>query len=115
MPDLPVVRVEPIGVDIEVQPGETIIEAAWRLGYQWPTVCYGQAECTACLVEIVSGEEHLSLVGPDEQDALDNRILLGGRRDRSRLRLACRAKPTGAVTVHKRGVRAPGQVATEED
>ena len=103
----PVVHVEPIGIDLELQPGETIIEAAWRHGYRWPTACYGQAECTLCHVEVLSGEEHLTPVDDEERDALEQRLPGAGRRDLTRIRLACRAQATGDVTVHKRGVRPP--------
>jgi 2Fe-2S ferredoxin len=107
-PTRPVVHVEPAGADIEVESGETIIEAAWRLGYHWPTVCYGQATCTSCHVEVLSGEEHLSAIGEEERDALDHRMSGSARRDATRTRLACRARVTGDVTVHKLGVRPPG-------
>ena len=42
-----VVRVEPAGVDIPVDDGETLMAAAVRAGYRWPTVCGGQAQCGA--------------------------------------------------------------------
>jgi 2Fe-2S ferredoxin len=101
----PVVHVEPIGIDLELLRGETIIEAAWRYGYHWPTVCYGQAQCTACHVEVQSGAEHLTPVGDEEREALEQRLPGAGRRDLTRVRLACRAQATGDVTVHKLGVR----------
>src|SRR3954468_4662086 len=66
-----VVRVQPLDIDIEVEPGETLIEAAWREGYDWPTVCYGQAECTACHVVVVDGAENVSDVAPDEGKTLE--------------------------------------------
>ena len=101
----PVVHVEPIGIDLELLPGETIIEAAWRYGYHWPTVCYGQAECTVCHVEVQSGAEHLTPVEDKEREALDQRLPGVGRRDLTRIRLVCQARATGDVTVHKAGVR----------
>lgn len=101
----PVVRVEPGGVELELEPGETIIEAAWRLGYHWPTVCYGQASCAVCHVEVLAGEEHLAPAGDEEQDAIVDLLPSSRRRDPTRLRLACRAQPTGDVAVRKKGVR----------
>lgn len=98
---MPVVRVEPAGIDLTVEPGEALIEAAWRLGYVWPTTCYGQAECTACAVEILAGAEHASTVADDEAAGLATL----GRKGR-RLRLACRLRVDGDVVVRKRGVRA---------
>jgi|HubBroStandDraft_6_1064221.scaffolds.fasta_scaffold92359_2 2Fe-2S ferredoxin len=38
-----VVRVEPLGVDIDVRPGESIMAAAQRSGYYWPTHCQAMA------------------------------------------------------------------------
>ena len=101
----PIVHVEPSGIDFELLPGETIIEAAWRYGYHWPTVCYGQAECTACHLEVQSGDEHLTPVEDKEREALAQRLPGPGRRDLSRIRLACQARATGDVTVYKTGVR----------
>ncbi|MDT3442833.1 2Fe-2S iron-sulfur cluster-binding protein [Pseudofrankia sp. BMG5.37] len=104
----PVVHVDPIGADLELEPGETIIEGAWRLGYHWPTVCYGQARCTVCHVEVLRGAEHLTPADDEEQDALEHQLPGAHRRDLTRLRLACRARATGDVAVRKNGVR-PGQ------
>jgi 2Fe-2S ferredoxin len=102
-----VVHVEPLGADLELEAGETIIEAAWRLGYYWPTVCYGQAQCTLCHIEVLQGEENLSPLGDEERQTLVHRLGRGGRRDITRLRLACRAQADGGVTVRKEGVRRP--------
>jgi 2Fe-2S ferredoxin len=98
------VRVEPDGITLTLNGGETLIEAAWRLGYEWPTTCYGRAECTACHVEIVAGSANASAIGEDEAAAL---AILPARG--RRLRLACRVRFEGDAVVHKRGVRAmPG-------
>jgi ferredoxin, 2Fe-2S len=96
------VRVEPDAHVLQVHPDETLIEAAWRLGYFWPTTCYGRAECTTCHIEILEGSENASAVGDEEKEALS--VL--GTRGRL-LRLACRVKFEGDVVVRKRGVRAP--------
>jgi 2Fe-2S ferredoxin len=98
---MPSITVEPDRIVLALAPGETLIEAAWRLGYVWPTTCYGQAECTACHVEIVDGGEHASPVQDDEAAAL---AVLGARRQS--VRLACRLKFNGDAVVRKRGVRA---------
>src|SRR5258705_2398947 len=83
----PVVHVEPIGVDLALEPGETIIEAAWRLGYYWPTVCYGQARCTMCAVQVLGGEESLTPIESDEDNALRHWLACPGRRDLLDVRL----------------------------
>ena len=99
---MPRVTVEPDAIVLPIAPDETLIEAAWRLGYTWPTTCYGRAECTACHVEVIAGAEHASAVQDDEAAALS--IL--GTRGQS-LRLACRLRLEGDAVVRKRGVRAP--------
>ena len=54
------VHIEPANIDITVEDGETILHAAERLGYHWPTVCHGQAICTTCVFEVVDGSENLN-------------------------------------------------------
>ncbi len=48
------------GLEIEVTPGETILEAANRSGIKIPTLCYseafgGKGHCRMCMVEVKSG------------------------------------------------------------
>ena len=45
---MPLVRIEPLGATFDVTPEETMLVAAWRLGYPWPSRCWGQAECMVC-------------------------------------------------------------------
>jgi len=99
-----IVRVEPLGVDLALGPGETLIEAAWREGYYWPTVCFGQASCTACNVEVCEGFDYLSDVAGDEARALEKLRATHLRNPASR-RLACRLEVRGRVVVQKQGVR----------
>jgi 2Fe-2S ferredoxin len=95
-------------VQIDVLPDETLIEAAWRCGYDWPTVCYGQAQCGACMVAVIAGAQHLQALPEDEAEAL--RILRGRRVPRGAVRrLACRLKFDGPITVEKRGVQRQGE------
>ncbi|MDT3442257.1 MULTISPECIES: 2Fe-2S iron-sulfur cluster-binding protein [unclassified Pseudofrankia] len=100
-----VVHVEGSGIHLDAEPGETIIEAAWRLGYYWPTVCWGQAECTACYVKVIEGAHQLGPIPPDEQDALDHCLPRAAKYGPGEARLACRAEVLGEVTVQKTGVR----------
>jgi 2Fe-2S ferredoxin len=97
------VRVEPAGIDLAVADGETVMHAAERLGYRWPTVCHGQAVCTTCFVEVLDGSEHLTPPAPLEQAALASSPVVAIAA--GEVRLACQARVTGAVTVRKRGVR----------
>jgi 2Fe-2S ferredoxin len=98
------VRVEPAGIELAVEEGETVMHAAERLGYRWPTVCHGQAVCTTCFFEVLAGSEHLVVPAPLERSALASSAVVdsaGG----GPMRLACQAKVTGDVIVGKRGVR----------
>lgn len=103
---MPTVRVDPAGLELDVQPGESVAEAAWRQGYTWPTKCWGQATCMVCLVRVAGGE--LS-ARPAEQEELDAmRARLPARLRSSMVRLACRLVPTGeGLVLEKRGVQSP--------
>lgn len=98
-------RVEPAGIDIDVRPGETLMQAAWRAGYQWPTLCFAMGRCTACQCEVLDGIHHLSertdvevgLLG-----TLDRRVRRANPR---RVRLACQVTTSGDLTVRKPGVK----------
>jgi len=101
------VRVEPAGVEVEVPAGVSVFAAALEAGLSWPTICYGQARCTACALRIVDGHRHAEPPGPDEDGVL--RQLRGRRRssagDSRDTRLACRLTVRGAVTVEKNGAK----------
>lgn len=100
---MPIVRIEPAGLDLEVRPGEAIAEAAWRQGYKWPTRCYGQAECMACALRVVEGELQTEPAGEEETERMQ--ALLPRRLRGPSTRLACRVRVTGdGVVVEKKGV-----------
>jgi ferredoxin, 2Fe-2S len=97
------VRVEPLGVTFHLAPGETLMAAARRAGYWWPTICKGNAQCNRCAVEVLDG------TGLDPRSAVELaglravRWLHGDEDDRDRL--ACQLTATGPATVVKRGVK----------
>ncbi len=97
------VRVEPAGLQFDVAASETMMQAALRHGYQWPTVCGGQGQCRACFVEVLAGHDRLCSVGRVEAEGI--RILVESGEDPDVVRLACQARVRGAVTVRKHGVR----------
>lgn len=104
------VRVEdPAGarpVEIEVEPGESVAEAAWRQGYTWPTKCFGQQDCMVCFTKILAGEEMIEEPADDELFAM--RTKLPRRLRGSLVRLGCRVRVGGpGVVLEKKGVRAP--------
>ena len=98
------VRVEPAGIELTVEPGETVMHAAERLGYRWPTVCHGQAVCTTCFFEVLAGSEHLVAPALLERSALGSSPVVAAAGG-GHVRLACQATVTGDVVVGKRGVR----------
>jgi 2Fe-2S ferredoxin len=101
-----VVRVEPAGFEIDVRPGESIAEAAWRLGYRWPTSCWGQAECMLCFVRVTAGEPQTE--PPDDEEVSQMQTQMPSQWRSPVTRLACRLRITGpGVVVEKKGVRAP--------
>jgi 2Fe-2S ferredoxin len=96
------VRVEPSGILLDVLDGETVMGAAVRSGYRWPTVCGGQAECGVCALEVVGAA---ALPEPTELEAtrlaeLPERKLYPDRA----YRLACQLRPVDGLVVRKRGV-----------
>lgn len=98
------VRVEPAGIDFEVEPEETLMEAADRSGYDWPTFCHMQCLCE-CYVEVRKGGEFCSPVATQEEETLVNNDRPEGAR------LACQLLVNGDVTVYREGaphVRPPG-------
>jgi ferredoxin, 2Fe-2S len=99
----PVVRVEPIGVTFRLAEGETLIQAAWREGYYWPTVCGGRAECTACHVLIETGEGNT--ITADDYETSMIASVVERTRPAAPVRLACRLRVSGPVTVYKHAVR----------
>jgi ferredoxin, 2Fe-2S len=103
---MPSVRVEPAGIDMEVGEGESVMAAAQRCGYRWPTVCGGEGACRVCYLVVLEGADSFSPVTLVEREAVEE-LARALHRDARGLRLACQAKPTGAAVVYKPGVR-PG-------
>jgi 2Fe-2S ferredoxin len=95
----PVVRVEPAGVEIAVKPGQTLFDAAYAAGHEWPTTCWGQGSCSVCYVEVLSGDEHLSPADDEETRTLGFVARRNSDVDPDRLRLACRLEVLGDAVV----------------
>lgn len=107
-PEMAAIRVEPLGAVLYVRDGETLMQAAARQGYHWPSICQGEARCGLCSIEVTEGAENLGELERDEAMAMT--LLLRPRPDQlgGRLRLACCVRPTGDAVVVKRGVRYKG-------
>lgn len=99
------VTVEPAGHRIEVLAGESLIEAAWRGQFHWPTLCYGVGQCTACQLEVIDGLDRLSPQTEAERAMLTDFAMRRRRVHPQRVRLACQVRIQGDVVVRKPGVR----------
>jgi ferredoxin len=102
------VHVDPIGIDLEVAAGETVMAAARASGYGWPTVCDASASCGTCVSIVKDGIDNCGEMPDDERETLARTLVpLDGQR-----RLACRLTVNGPVTLGKRGVHLVGESAS---
>jgi 2Fe-2S ferredoxin len=103
------VRIEPAGLSLDLEDGETLFDAAMRAGWSWPTICLGDGVCLTCWVEIFQGEEHANAVEEIERkglEALSARRMLAAMNS-STLRLACQLRFSGDALVQRRGPKPP--------
>jgi 2Fe-2S ferredoxin len=117
-----IVTVEPSGARLELRAGESLMDAAHRYGYGWPSICGGDAECRACHVFVRQGADNL--VPPERLEASSLAALAqagaGTLMAGPDVRLACQLQAHGPVTVLKRGwkpriTRAPQDRQTQPD
>ena len=103
------IRILPLDVEVEAVRDETLMGAAQRAGYYWPTTCGGEGRCTTCACEILDGATSLAPMGRAEQKSLVYER--GERVLQTPTRLACQARVEGdgALIVRKPGVRRPGE------
>lgn len=109
----PQVAVVPAGVVIEVRENETLFDAAYREGYDWPTVCAGQGTCSRCHVRILEGHDQVAPAVPNlaEERVIRRVAQRSYGNDAEGIRLACQIEFTGDVTVRQsvfQGERLPG-------
>jgi len=99
------VRVLPADAALEVDAGESLMAAAGRQGWFWPTVCGGNGECGTCWAVVDSGAEHCSAM----EDAERATLRKGMKANEPRARLACQVRVSGPVVVTRRSVKAPAK------
>ena len=99
------VHVEPVGVTFDLGEDESLMAAAQRAGYWWPTLCNGNAQCARCVVRVID-DAGLAPPAAAELAALREIRWHGGPEDPAE-RLACQLQIADHATakVHKRGVR----------
>lgn len=78
---------------VEVHAGSTLFEAGAKVTAGIDTACVGKGTCGLCRVKVVAGAEHLNPFTDEERKHLGNVYHL------TRVRLACRSKLTGDVTI----------------
>ena len=102
---MPKIRFLPQDVEIEVEEGKTILDAALDNNIRIDHNCGGNCACSTCHVVIEKGFESLGEMSEDEEDMLDEAENLT---DTSRL--ACQCKITQDLIV-----RIPPKEATFDD
>jgi ferredoxin, 2Fe-2S len=100
---MPAVRVLPADAVVEVAAGESLMAAAQRQGWLWPTVCGGDCDCGTCWVVVEDGAGHASAMEANERATLAK----GMKANEPRARLACQIRVTGPMVVTRRSVKAP--------
>ncbi len=83
------VTFEPSGITASVVPGTLLLDAAKQAGVAIAAPCGGRGVCGSCGVRVLTG----SLEAPDAEE------LSGLRRAPNSVRLACRARVAGPVTI----------------
>jgi adenylate cyclase len=83
----------PDGKRVVIQPGTSLLEASRIGGIPHASVCGGRSRCSTCRVRVIEGAEALPPPMEEEQRVLARIHAAPG------VRLACQARPTGAVTI----------------
>lgn len=105
---MPIVHIDGSDVDIAVNSGEAVAEAAWRQGFEWPTKCWGQLECMQCFVRIKPNEAESNIVPADDEEIIAMRTMFPPRLRSPMVRLGCRIEVCGeGVVLEKKGVKPP--------
>ena len=102
---MPRVFVEPIGLTLQVDEQETLLDGLVRAAVDIPTDCAGRGTCGKCLVRLGSGE----LTAPTERELkrIPEKLRAEG------WRLACQAYPRSArVSIEVRGTAGQRRILT---
>lgn len=91
---MPRVTFHPSGVSVEVAAGTSVFDAGARAAdIKIETACVGKGTCGLCRVKILAGAEHLTPYTDEEEKHLGNLYHL------TKVRLSCRTRVSGDVTV----------------
>ena len=86
---------------VEVDDGDSLLEAARACKAPVHTLCHGIAACVQCKVRIIDGQDAISAPEALEKDRIGNIFHITGER------LACQARVSGDVVVEALDVRLP--------
>jgi len=89
---MPSVTIVGIGT-VDLAEGGTLFEAGGKLAAGIDTACVGKGTCGLCRVKIVAGAENLNPYTDEERKHLGNVYFI------TKVRLSCRVRPTGPVTI----------------
>lgn len=81
------------GPVIEVEEGESILDASIRSGIDHRHACGGDCRCSTCRVEVLEGAEHC----PEPRQSEREVLAINGLQPP--IRLACQLRPEGDITV----------------
>ncbi len=93
MPVITILREGDAPLVVEITPGATLFEAGAKAQAGIETACVGKGTCGLCRVRIKAGTEHLNPYTEEETKHLGNVYHL------TKVRLSCRTRPTGDVTL----------------
>ncbi len=95
--------VELIGRDkaLEVDEGETVLDALLDNGIDWMHACGGFCNCTTCAVEVEDGWENLSDMEDSERNTLKR--FQGDEALEGPYRLSCQAVIQGDIEISEPG------------
>lgn len=95
---MPTVRFVRENLLVQIEPGETILAAAKKIGAPEGDRCGGVCACSTCHVYVTKGFNNTSDVEDEEFDILDKAFDV-----RSTSRLGCQAKVNGDIEVEISG------------
>jgi len=91
---MPKVIFLPDNFEVEIEDGETILEAAEFFSIPLKHDCGGSGNCGTCHVIVEEGADFLSPMSPEEEDTLDRALEVTNES-----RLACQCGVMGDVVV----------------
>ena len=80
-------------VTAECRPGDSLFDAGAQVQAGIDTACVGKGTCGLCRVKILAGAEHLNPFTDEERKHLGNVYHI------TKVRLSCRSKVSGDVTI----------------